>query len=571
MLLELQIQDFALIDKIKLSFSDGLNILTGETGAGKSIIIDSVNFVLGERSSKDVIRTGVEKTTVEAVFENTGSPELVKTMESYGIDIDDGVIIFSRELYQTGRSVCRINGKIVTTSVLKLVGNYLIDIHGQHEHQSLLNEENHINILDMFGGHKLCDLREQVKQAYNNVLEIKNKLSLITGNDRERERKLDLLGFQIREIDDAKLRIGEEEELLKQRTILKNSNKLYTVLSSTYGGLFESSDSPSVYDRLGYILSELHSIINLDEKLNSIYKCIEESYYLLEGATADIREYRDKIDFSPELLDDVELRLDTINKLKRKYGSTTKDILDFRESANLELQEILSSEDRIKELQNSLSEALDILKSKSKSLSSLRKSIAEKLEKDIVNELKRLGMDKSKFVINFEMLEKDGHVNFNEKGMDIIRFLISTNLGEPEKPLSKVASGGEISRIMLAIKAVLADSDEISTLIFDEIDTGISGKAAQAVAEKLGQISKNHQVICVTHLPQIASMADIHFFIQKQPVNEKTFVNIDRLGNESQVNEIARMLGGVTLTELTIKHAEEMIKMAQSLKTDMRV
>lgn len=567
MLLELQVQDFALIDKLRLSFNNGLNILTGETGAGKSLIIDSVNFVLGERTSKDIIRTGFEKTYVEAIFDNIDNTELSTVMNGYGIEEDDGVIILSRELSNSGRSICRVNGKIVTTSMLKNIGDYLMDIHGQHEHQSLLNEDNHLDLLDMFGGFNLVSLKEKVYNFFHEMVEIRKELNSYTGDDLKRERKLDLLNFQLKEIDDAKLKCGEEEDLLNQRSILNNANKLFSALSDSYSILYEDNeDSKSVYDRLGSVLSELESIVNIDEKLKTIYNSIEGIYYQLEGAIDDIRTYRDKIDFSPETIDEVEQRLDVISRLKRKYGKSVADILDYRQKVFNDIQDMINSEEKIAFLKNKLEKKLTELDNSCLELSTLRKDIAKDLERSIVNELKFLCIEKALFSIEINTHIKDGHVFYSEKGTDTVKFLISTNPGELPKPLSKIASGGEMSRIMLAIKTVLADSDRIPSLIFDEIDTGISGRAAQAVAEKLCEISKTHQVICVTHLPQIASMADMHFYISKQTIGDKTNTHIKMLNNDEKVEEIARMLGGVKLTELTLKHADEMISMARALK-----
>lgn len=558
MLLELTVQDFALIDRLRLEFSDGLNILTGETGAGKSIIIDSVSFVLGGRSSKDIIRTGTDKTEVQAVFTSIDSPEFIELIQSYGIESDDGIIILSRELNTSGKGMCRINGKALTSSVLKNIGNYLLDIHGQHEHQSLLNEENHIDMLDMFGGSSIFALKEEVKNIYGEVQHIKQQLKSMQGDDYERERKLSLLDYQIREIDDAKLITNEEEELLTERNILNNAGKIFSVLSKSYNSLYAGEDgNASIFDRIGYILSELRGISNIDERIDAIYKNIEDAYYTIESSVGDLRSYRDKIDFNPERIEEIETRLDLINKLKRKYGKTIADILNYRNDIYNEKQEIENSEEIIEKLKSELKDKIGILDGKCASLSRMRKAAAKKLEDSILNELKFLGMEKSKFQVEFNVLMKDNTISYNEKGFDIIRFLMSANLGEPLKPLSKIASGGEISRIMLAIKTVLADTDRIPSLIFDEIDTGISGRAAQAVAEKLGQISKNHQVICVTHLPQIASMADAHFYISKSEVSGKTKTSVESLDNAMRVKEIARMLGGAKLTELTIKHARK--------------
>lgn len=569
MLLELQVQDFALIYKLNLKFNQGLNILSGETGAGKSIIIDSVNFVLGERASKDIIRTDSEKTEVTAVFELIKNDELKKIMEEYGIDSSEDIIILSRELNISGRSICRINGKTVTTAMQKSIGGYLIDIHGQHEHQSLINEDYHIDVLDMFGGNELNALRNAVKNIYNDTTLIKSQLKSLMGDDIERERKLNLLDFQIKEIDDARLKLNEEEELLKQRTILSNAGKIFSVLSSSFSNLYEGENGDqSVYDRMGSVLFELRGISGLDEKIGCIFKSLEDAYYSVESAAEDIRIYRDKIEFNPELVNEIETRLDLINKLKRKYGKTIGDILNYRKQISIEKQDIENSEEKIQSLKKQLEDKLNILNKVSNDLSIRRKSTASKLAARIINELKFLGMEKSKFEAGFEILKKDNKPDYSEKGFDIVRFLISTNPGEPLKPLSKIASGGEISRIMLAIKTVLADTDSIPSLIFDEIDTGISGRAAQAVAEKLGQISRSHQIICVTHLPQIASMADTHFCISKEVISGKTKTSVTELDAESRIKEVARLLGGAKLTELTLKHAEEMTNMAQGIKRD---
>ncbi len=571
MLLQLSIRNFALIENLNIEFSKGLNIMTGETGAGKSIIIDSVNFVLGERSSKDVISTGYEKTEVSAVFDWIDSPEFKDEMQYYGIGTDD-VLILSREMNIQGRSICRVNGKLVTTSILKSIGNYLIDIHGQHEHQSLLDERRHIGILDLFGGNELINIKDKVREAYEEIKAIKSKLKNIVGDDYDRESKLGFLNYQIQEIDNAKLKPGEEEDLIKQKTILNNSEKLYSVLSSCYSLLYESSENISpVYDSLGRVLTQLKSICGIDDRINAVANSLENAYFTVEGAVEDIREYKEKIDFNPELINEVESRLDMINRLKMKYGKDTGEILKYRDKIYKEAEDIKNSDEIIDKLKKQIDQKSALLYDLSQKLSNLRKSIAKKLEKNIMDELKFLRMDKTKFEVYFDVLKKNGQVDFSENGIDIVYFLISANPGEPLKPLSKIASGGESSRIMLAIKTVMADADKIPCLIFDEIDTGISGKAAQAVAEKLGQISKSHQVICVTHLPQIASMADTHFYISKNVNEGKTRTKVEKLERSGQIKEIARMFGGAKITELTLRNAEEMLTMANELKTKKAV
>lgn len=563
MLLELHIKDFALIDSADLKFEKGLNILTGETGAGKSIVIDSVNFIMGDKQSRDIIRTGAESAYVEGVFD-ANSEETSHILQENGIDEED-VLIISREINQNGRSISRINGKTVTVSLLKQVMKYIIDIYGQHQHQSLLDEQNHIQILDSFCGSSIIEIKKQYKALYEQTKEIENQIDRINLDEKDRQRKLGLLSYQINEINEAKLKPNEDEELYKKREVLANAEKIYSSLSHAYNILYSSEEQNSSYDGIGSSIGYLEGIEKYDEKLENIKNELKDVYYNLEGIVDEIREYKDNIDFEPDVLNQVEIRLDLINSLKMKYGNSIEEILAYCERSSSELNELVNNNQTIDKLSQKKKDGYIKLNKLAEDISKIRKEVAVKLEDRIEEELRYLGMDKASFKIVVEDNE-----SLNEDGKNKVYFMMTANVGEPLKPLSKVASGGELSRIMLAIKSVIADVDSIPTLIFDEIDTGISGRAAQAVAEKMCLISKNHQVLCVTHLPQIASMADVHFKIEKNIIDGKTYTNVLKLNDKGQTEELARMLGGAILTDLTRKHSIEMKSLANDLKGKIR-
>jgi DNA repair protein RecN (Recombination protein N) len=563
MLLELHIRNFALIDRVDLEFSKGLNMLTGETGAGKSILIDSVNFILGEKQTKDIIRTGEESAFVEGVFEIC-SEEVRELLNESGIEAED-LLIITREINQSGRSISRVNGKTVTLGFLKTLGKLLIDIHGQHEHQSLLNDESHIEILDSFCGEDFAELKKQYKDYYNKVKEIDKELEKLTEDEQYKLRRMDLLNFQIQEISEANLKPNEDEEISRRKDILQNAEKIYSNLSSIYQKLYESDDRSSAFDEIGTSLVQLESIVKYDDRLNSIKSTLEEIYYKLEDVIDGIRDYKDSIEYNADELNEIETRLDTINRLKRKYGKTIEEILSYCEEIKVELSQIQRSEEILEELSRRKQEYLEVLFEQADYITKKRQETADKLKVLIEKELQYLGMDKAIFKVEVE--EKE---DLNENGRNKVYFTMTANPGEPLKPLAKVASGGEISRVMLAIKSVIADIDSIPTLIFDEIDTGISGRTAQSVAEKMALISKNHQILCVSHLPQIASMADTHFKIQKDVKDEKATTRVYKLNEEQQIEELARMLGGAVVTELTRKHSREMLELAKSLKDKIR-
>lgn len=564
MLLELRIKNFALIDELNLNFSQGFNVLTGETGAGKSILIDSVNFLVGEKFNKEIIRTGCDFAFVEGIFE-IKNREIFKILEGYGIESDDYLVI-AREINQNNKSIIRINGRTTNLSIIREISKLLIDIHGQHEHQSLLDESKHIDILDSFCGNDFKRIKDEYRKVFDKVKQIEKDLEKLTQDEQYRLRKIDLLKFQTQEIQEANLKDGEEQELIQRRDILKNSEKIYSCLNTAYQKIYENELYESAFDSIGSALASIENIAEYDSKLNDIKQNLEDVYYKLQDAVENIRDYRDKIEYNDYELNEIEDRLDLINKLKRKYGNSIEEILNYYSNIEKELVDLEKSDELIEELENQLKLENEKLHNLSNNITSIRRNTAIYLKQKIEAELKYLGMERAIFEVQVEEKEKYVYNGNNE-----VKFMITSNPGEPLRPLHKVASGGEISRIMLAIKSVVADVDEIPVLIFDEIDTGISGRTAQSVAEKMILISKNHQILCVTHLPQIASMADKHFKIQKNVIDDKTVTRVKDLQNEERIEEIARMLGGAIVTELTKVNAKEIIELAEQLKVKIRI
>ncbi|WP_010252709.1 DNA repair protein RecN [Acetivibrio cellulolyticus] len=572
MLQQLQIQNIAIIDKVEIELGDGLNVLTGETGAGKSIIIDSINAILGERLSKDLIRAGKDKAAVEAVF-TIDDDRLSGLLGEYGIEPEeDGTLIISREFTLSGKNTCRINGKIATVSMLKQIGEMLIDIHGQHDNQSLLRTESHIDLLDSFADENIHNLKNNYLEKLSQYQEIKNRLKSLSGDKNDRERKIDFLKFQIDEIKKARLKPNEEEDLNKQRIILQNAEKIINTLSRVYElvGIGNKTEK-SASDTIGDALSLMGEISKLDERYAAVLKRLEGVSFEVEDIVCEIRSNRDEVEYNPELLEQIEERLDLIYKLKKKYGVSIEEVCAFMANAQKELDEILNNEELVNKLSADLKRADDELYSLAEEISAKRKNAAGLLENKIGSELNDLEMKNARLKVNVEFDDTTGESGarkYNQNGLDKVEFLISTNAGEPLKPLAKIASGGEMSRIMLAIKTILAKVDKISTLIFDEIDIGISGKAAQKVGEKMSYISRNHQVISVTHLAQIACIADNNYYIEKSTNAESTSTMVRKLNENEIKTEVARIIGGANISDITIKHAEEMINYAKKYKND---
>lgn len=575
MLQQITVKNFALIDTINLEFDPGFNVLTGETGAGKSIIIDALGLALGGRFSSEMIRTGSENAVVEAVFEINNRPELIEYLNEIGVPVtDDQILIIQREISNNGRNRCRVNGQLVTVLVLGKIGEYLIDIHGQHEHQSLLAAEKQLELLDEYCGSECKKLRDDYLEVFRRFELLNEELQELKQNETDKTRKIDLLKFQIDEIEQMKLVIGEDEDLLKEKEILGSSEKLYEAATSSYQALYDNQSGKAVIELLAEAERSLSQAAGIDQRLAGILETIRETACQAEEVSRELRDYQEQIQFDPERLNMIEERLDEINKLKRKYGASIAEILLFLDRCKQELADLVNSEERSHNLELEVQELRLRLGNLAEVLTMCRETGALKLENAIMQQLADLNMAKTQFKIGINQLDADTDgipyqgrkVQINATGADRIEFLVSPNPGESLKPLTKIASGGELSRLMLALKAILAELDQIPTMVFDEIDVGIGGRTAQAVAEKMALIGRARQVICITHLPQIASMAKNHFYIEKQVDGERTKVSVRGLMMNERIDELARMLGGAEVTDTTRQHAREMLALAEKLR-----
>jgi DNA repair protein RecN (Recombination protein N) len=564
MLLQLNINNFALIEKLTITFDEGFNVLTGETGAGKSILIDAINYVLGSKFSKDLIRTGEDKTYVEAVFSSDNNKTLEVLKE---LDIDsDELIIISRETYQSGKSIAKVNGKSVLLSNLKLISSTLLDIHGQHENQNLLDSSNHIIYLDYFGGELLLNQLENYKVNYRRLTDIENNIERIQGKEGEKDKLIDFYKYQLEEINKANLKENEDVDLENQYSILSNAEKINKTLSGCYEALNDGGEnSLSVHDSLGIAIKELRNVQRHVEKAKVIADSLEEAYYNIEENIEELRRLKDSIVYDEEKLEFINSRIYQINLYKKKYGSSIKEILEYRDKIDKQYNELVNSSQAIEKLKLEKQKLMNMLKNQAEKIHETRSRVSTELQTAVKRELDYIGLEKSTFKIEVRAVE-----DFNELGSDKVQFLMSTNPGEPLKPLDKIVSGGELSRIMLAMKTVFVDKDEIPSVIFDEIDVGISGRIAQSVAEKMYSITKNHQVFCVTHLPQIACMSDGHYLISKEVKNNKTYTSVRKMGIEQKQHEIARMIGGAEVTKLTLDHAVELINIAENNKVKLK-
>lgn len=561
MLIQLNIKNFALIEEMTIDFSEGFNILSGETGAGKSIMIDAIDFVLGGKFSKSLIRTGKERTYVEALF-TIENDSIKKILEELDIEYDD-IVIVSRESHQNGKNLIKINGKSFITSQLRKLGCKLLDIHGQHQNADLLQRATHIVQLDDFIGESIYDIIKKFTFEKEKLLEVQDKIKRIEGNE-DREKLLDYLKFQIEDIEKAKLKENEEENLKEEYNILANAEKINNALLSAHN-LLNNNEEFTVINSLSKVLHELSSIENHFEKIKSNKESIEGAFYTLEECSREIRDMAEEIVFDNDALEKVNSRIYEINQYKKKYAPSIPEILEYHEKIKREYDEIINSEKIIKELKEKELIIINKMKEISLKLHEIRSKKAKELQENILSELKFVGLEKSRMEIRVEI--KD---NFNERGFDEVTFFISTNTGEPIMPLEKVLSGGELSRIMLALKCVFAEKDKIPTLIFDEIDTGISGAVAQRVGEKMYQLSNTHQIICITHLPQIAVLSDYHYFVMKKVNNNKTFTEIKVLLKEEKEIEISKMLSGDEVTEATLNNVREMIKLSDLKKIEIK-
>ena len=555
MLNQLSVRNVAVIDKLDINLHDGVSVLTGETRAGKSIIIDSINMILGDRANKELVRYGTDKAVVQAVFDAPKS--VINILEENDIDVEDETVIITRQVTKEGKSAARINGMVVTLNILREISDRLINIHGQHDNQALLTPIRHITFLDAYADNE--EYINRYKDILSKKREIEKKISSLEMDEQEKMQRIDLLEYQVKEIKKASLEKDEEDDLREQRDIYTNAEQITKSVNEAYMNLYEGDEIQSAYDGISIAVNEISQISDLNPQLKSIYDTLNEIMYSLEDTAHEIKEFGETVEFDEQALNEIEERLDLISRLKRKYGNSIEEILEYLKKAESELNDIKLSDERTNELKEELKNITKELKEKGNVLTQRRENAAKVLEENIEKSLHELNMEKSKFKVN---IENDG--TFYDNGMDKVEFLISTNPGEPLKPLVKIASGGELSRVMLAIKSILADSDGVDTMIFDEIDTGVSGKAAMSIAKKLAVIAKNKQVICITHLPQLTAMADNHYLIQKNTDGELASTTLKELDEEGRELELARIIDGGEVTELALSHAKQMLENAKN-------
>ncbi|WP_174734188.1 DNA repair protein RecN [Mesobacillus harenae] len=561
MLNELSIRNFAIIEGLSVSFKKGLTVLTGETGAGKSIIIDAVHLLVGGRGSSEFVRHGEDKAEIEGLFflDTLHHPCYNKAKE-FGIEIEDGMMVLRRDIASSGKSVCRVNGKLVTIAVLREIGSTLIDIHGQHEHQELMDETNHFMLLDQFGSDEIFPAVKEYLQVYRTYEQTEKKLKSLSENEQQMAHRLDLIQFQLTEIQSAQLKLNEDTDLLEEKRKLGNFEKIYESIQGSYGAL--QGDQKGL-DWIGMVMDNLQAAADLEPSYKEMYDAVATSFYALEDTAHNLRNELNQLEYDPQRLNEIEERLNEINQLKRKYGKTIEEILEYSATIEEEIETIENKEVHIGQIEKELISLRKDLAIEANNLSSLRKKWAKKLTKLILKELKDLYMEKTVFEVKFHAAPE----TYTKNGMDRIEFYISTNPGEPLKPLSKVASGGELSRIMLALKSIFSKHQGVTSIIFDEVDTGVSGRVAQAIAEKIYKVSVDSQVLCISHLPQVAAMADTHLYITKTIKSGRTRTSVLPLNEAEKIREIGRMISGVEITDLTKKHAEELLLLAHDMKT----
>ena len=548
MLSLLHIENIAVIESADISFDRGFNVLTGETGAGKSIVIDAISAILGERAYRDMIRTGTTKASVRAVF--TDVPELSWFADN-GVEYDSETII-QREIYLDGKNVCRVNGSLVSVSILRKLGLQLINIHGQHDSASLFDEDNHLTFLDAFADND--SLRADYSEKYEAVAKLRREIDRMTMDEGEKLRRMETLRYQIAEIEKAELEVGEDEELEARRKILQNAEKLSDGMEEAVECLYGGDDSDGAAGLLAQAEHALARLSRFTDAYSALHEKVADLMYQVQDVAEEVRDSRDDLSYSSDELERIESRLDKIHRLRRKYGITCADILDYLEKSKKELDEIEFADDHLEHLKKKLKKAENTAWEAADTLRKSRKKTAQSMSERILTELAQLDMPRVQFEVQFTELD------LTANGADSVAFYMSANAGEALKPMSKVASGGELARIMLAMKNVLAEKDAVNTLIFDEVDTGVSGRAAQKVAEKLRSVAKHKQVLCVTHLPQLAALANTHLLIAKSERDGRTYTSVTPLDLEGRKRELARIIGGTSITETTLKSAEEMLR-----------
>lgn len=567
MITELTIRNLAVIEQITVSFRNGFSVLTGETGAGKSIIIDALGLIAGGRGSAELVRYGCDKAEIEAQFDIPAGHPAYGVLAKLGIEAaNDEHLIVRRDMTAQGKSTSRINGQLVNLAMLREVGECLVNIHGQHEHQSLMKAEAHLQWLDLFDAERIVPVRTQFEQSYDRYVQQKKELRQLEETSKNALQMADLYRFQIEEIGSAALKIGEDEWLLEEKRKLANAEKLFQNVADSYDALYGSKGLTTI----SKAVSRITDIAAVDSAvLGPLLEQLQSAFYQLEDAAFQLRDYRDRIEFNPERLEQIEDRLTTIGSLRRKYGDTIAEIIAYEQQIKEQLELIENKDETIRRLEQELEREQEHLLKIGTKLSELRQSAAKRLAGGIEAELKALHMERTRFDVHFPRLGKQSlgeSTAMSRSGLDEAEFLISANPGEPLRPLAKIASGGEMSRIMLAMKAIFARVDRIPVLVFDEVDTGVSGRAAQAIAEKMSELSRHCQVFSITHLPQVACMADSHYLIRKTVQGDRTYTSVDDVRGSERIRELARMLGGVEVTETTLSHAREMIELANEKK-----
>lgn len=565
MLSLLHIENIAVIESADIPFNSGFNVLTGETGAGKSIVVDAIGAVLGGRTSRDLIRTGAKSALVSANF--CDLPQLKWFEENGYFPDEEGNLLLQREIRLDGKNLCRINGRPLSLTQLRDLGRQLLNIHGQHDGQQLLDPTCHLSYLDSYG--ELDALREDFSQTYQKVSQLKHQISSLKMNDAEKARRIDSLTYQINELERANLRPGEDEELAERKTLLRNAGKLMESIDTAFFSLFGSDEREGAIALVENAEDALRVGGRYSDDLAELSEKLTELRFVLTDSAERIRDKREGLNLSPAELDELESRLDLIYRLKKKYGATVGDMLEYLSKCKAELEEIQYSSDKIEQLTKILVGVLREAAVKGKKLSQERKKAAQSLETRIQKELADLDMPKVRFLVEFRA--KEGSFHMDETGMDEVQFLMSANVGEDLKPIQKIASGGELARIMLALKNVLAENESIMTLVFDEVDTGVSGRAASKVARKMADVACHKQVLTVTHLPQIAAMADVHFSVEKGEKNGRTFTNVERLSIERRKEELARLTGGSVVTPALLRSAGELLAESEAYRSAQAV
>ncbi|MBW6463362.1 MAG: DNA repair protein RecN [Firmicutes bacterium] len=570
MLLELRVSNYALIDDLNLTFSPGLNILSGETGAGKSIVIGALNLLLGERATVDQIRQGEESAFIEGIVDcqNFVGDLVGAILDSAGIKREEELIL-AREIYRSGRGVARVNGRTVPVSFLKELGQVIVDLHGQHQHQSLLRPEKHIDLLDSFGGDKISSYRERLSVLYKKRQELKKELKRLGENSAERERRIDICSFQLKEIRSIDPLEGEDEELASREKVLANAEKLCTLVSQVYGDIYSGEEEGSVealVDRLSRSLVMLSEAAEIDQRLLPLCELISGAAAQIEEASHELRDYQFKIEYEPGELAIIQERLNLINSLKKKYGSTITAVFEFANGLEQEIERLINSEAIAEKVEAELNDLDREIESQCLELRAIRRETAAVLENMLEENLKELALPGARFAVDISEKEL-----FTPLGKDHVEFLFSANRGEEVKPLAKIISGGEVSRVMLALKTILARQDLVPTLIFDEVDSGVGGATIQAVAEKLAGIAQHHQVMCVTHSPQIASMSDFHYHLFKETIEGRTVTRAEKLTGNERREELARMLDGAGIDEVSLKHVDNLLERASRFRESLTV